>query len=96
MATATLEIFGDVNSAGAFVEGHAAHIKVWNTTLSPDEIQAEMWSGHPLRTANLVVWAPYDDGPQAGAPSLHDYSGNGNHGTPEAGMQEGEAPPVSH
>ena len=66
---------GRVANVG-YLDGRVAHVKAWNAALTPAELLHEMNSYKPGRTANLIVWAPYDDGT-----STKDYSGNGNHGT---------------
>jgi len=62
------------NTASPF-DGKLAHIKIWMAAL-PTLVTQEMLSYRPTRTANLLVWSPYDDG-VAG----RNYAGNGFHGT---------------
>ena len=74
-----------------FLDGRAAHHKIWLAPLTAPEIIQEMNSYRPVRTANLVLSSPYDDGVNA-----RDYSGNGNHGTVAGALQAPVAPPVSY
>lgn len=78
------------NSSGAtFVDGLMAFVRIWSAALTEAEVQQERWSYRPVRTANLVLSTPYDDGTSA-----KDYSGNGNHGSVTGATQE-SGPPVS-
>jgi hypothetical protein len=58
--------------------GMIANIQVYNTTLSPSEIQAlyqEGIGGAPIDLQHLVGWWPLNG-------NANDYSGNGNNGVP--------------
>lgn len=70
------------------VDGKIALVKVWTAVLTAAEVFQELNSYRPTRTANLVLWSPYDDGTSA-----RDYSGAGNHGTVTGALQF-EGPPV--
>ena len=61
---------------GGFADMKLGLLKIWNAALSDAEVAQEFNSYRPVRTANLILWAPYDDGTKA-----VDYSGSGNHGT---------------
>src|SRR3990167_4527313 len=67
-----------------------ALLRIWNATLSVNEMDQEMHSYRPVRTANLLLSAPYDDGVSA-----RDYSGRGFHGTITGAVQS-NGPPVSY
>lgn len=73
-----------------FTDGKFAHLRLWSAVLTAGEIAQEMNSYRPVRTANLVLWSPYDDGTSA-----RDYSGSGNHGTVTGALQF-QCPPVSY
>lgn len=68
---------------GVFTFGNAltvptaqfALFKVWTAALSIQEMQNEMLSHRPQRTANLVLWCSGEDGNR-----MTDYSGAGRHG----------------
>lgn len=62
--------------SGRALLGRVAFLKAWTAALSAAEVLNEMRARRPHRTANLFLWAPYDDGSSA-----RDYSGSGNHGT---------------
>jgi len=76
------------NGAG-FIDADLAHLRMWSRPLSGIEIQQEVFSYRPVRTQNLLLWAPYDDGLFA-----RDYSGQGNHGAVTQAVQV-PGPPVS-
>ena len=63
-------------AGGQYWDGRIALVKAWTASLTGDEIYQEMNSYRPIRTANFVLWAPYNDGTKA-----VDYSGSGNNGT---------------
>lgn len=67
-----------------------ALVKIWTAALAAAEVAQEMNSYRPVRTANLILGSPYDDGTSA-----RDYSGNGNHGTVTGALQAA-GPPVSY
>ena len=83
---------GSPNGEGTrgFADVKLAHIKMWTAVLTAAQVIQEMNSFRPVRTANLVLWAPYDDGTSA-----RDYSGSGNHGTVTGALQT-QGPPVSY
>jgi hypothetical protein len=37
------------------------HLKIWNAVLTPSEILREIYSYVPQKTANLILWCPFDD-----------------------------------
>lgn len=73
-----------------FSNVQVALLRIWNATLSVAEMDQEVWSYRPVRTANLLMWSPYDDGVSA-----RDYSGRGFHGTVTGAVQS-NGPPVSY
>jgi hypothetical protein len=68
-------------------DGRIANLKIWNDWMSSAEAQLMYRSWRPHKTANLLLWAPYDDAVVAA-----DYSGNGNVGTVTTATQI-EGPP---
>lgn len=85
-----LEVGAGSGAGGTtFLNGKVALLKVWTAALSAAEIAQEMQTDPPLRTANLLIWSPYDD-----ETSARDYSGNGNHGTVTGALQIA-GPPVN-
>jgi hypothetical protein len=79
-------MFDDYNNVRT--DGKLGLLKVWSVALSAAEVAQERHSYRPARTANLLLWAPYDDGVSA-----KDYSGNGAHGTVTQAVQI-SGPPV--
>ena len=80
-------------SAGGGISAKVAHLKCWSVALTAAEVAGEMNSRRPARTANLVIWVPYDD-----AVNARNYSGSGsNHGTVSGttAIQVADSPPVS-
>lgn len=69
--------------------GSMALVKIYTAVLTATEVLQEMNSYRPARTANLILWSPYDDGV-----SSRDYSGVGNHGT-VTGAVQAQGPPVA-
>ena len=89
-AGATEFIMGFNAAATGYIDAQIAHVKVWTAALSAAEVYNEMNTQRPQRTANLILWAPYDD-----ATSARDYSGSGNNGT-VTGATQSAGPPVSY
>ena len=56
--------------------GKLAFLKIWNTTLTDDEIKQERWSARPKRTDNLRHFYPFWN--VNGDEHLNDISGRGN------------------
>lgn len=83
-------IIGRAADAGSFFDATISHVKMWNAALTLAELKQEKESYHPVRTSNLILWAPYDDGTSA-----RDYSGRGNHGT-VTGAVQAAGPPISY
>ena len=83
-------LFVGGKTAFTFWDGKIAVVKMWSVTLTAAEIAQEVNSYRPVRTANLISWAPYDDGTSA-----KDYSGSGNHGTVTGALQF-QGPPVEY
>jgi len=64
------------NAGGQLLNGSAANIQIYNTSLSANEIQAlyqEGIGGAPIDLQHLVGWWPLNG-------NANDYSGNGNNG----------------
>lgn len=57
------------------IDGKLGHLKIWLAAL-PTLVRHEMLSYRPTRTANLLIWSPYDDDRAA-----RNYAGNGFQGT---------------
>lgn len=68
--------FGGDAGWGGFADMKIACHKAWLAALSAAEVAQEVWFRRLQRTANKLIWSPYDDGTNA-----RDYSGNSNHGT---------------
>lgn len=83
---------GQSNSGGngSAIDANIAHLKIWTAVLTNAEVLQEMNSYRPSKTANLILWSPYDDGTSA-----RDYSGAANHGTVTGALQF-QGPPVSY
>jgi hypothetical protein len=68
---------GKVPWDGRVVNGLIANLQIYNTALTPQEIQylyQQGLGGGPVRLQNLVAWWPLNG-------DAKDYSGNNNHGT---------------
>lgn len=81
----TMRLSNDV--ANEYLNGNAAHIKIWDAVLTQAEIEQEKWSVRPQRIANLHLWSPLfkDD---------FDYSGNGKNWTSGGADTFVDGPPV--
>lgn len=86
--TAPLSIGARSDGLAAY-DAKFAHIKAWTAALTAAEVAQEMNSYRPVRRANLILWAPYDDGIRA-----RDYSGSGNHGTITGPLYTGGPPQI--
>lgn len=73
-------------------DGRMASIKLYHAELTQAEIQQEMWSFMPIRTAGLNTWLPCDD-PVAANNAL-DRSGNGNDMTVNGTFTVEDGPPI--
>jgi hypothetical protein len=65
------------NYSGSYFNGLIANVQIYNTALTPQEIQylyQQGLGGGPVRLQNLVGWWPLNG-------DANDYSGNNNHGT---------------
>jgi hypothetical protein len=63
-------------------KGLIANVQIYNTALTPQEIQylyQQGLGGGPVRLQNLVLWLPLNG-------DAKDYSGNNNHGTINGGV----------
>jgi len=70
------------NCCGQFLNGSAANVQIYNTALTPQEIQylyQQGLGGGPVRLQNLVGWWPLNG-------DAKDYSGNNLHGTIYGGV----------
>ena len=67
---------------GVYFNGLIANVQIYNTALTPQEIQylyQQGLGGGPVRLQNLVAWWPLNG-------DAKDYSGNNNHGTIYGGV----------
>jgi hypothetical protein len=65
-----------------YLNGSIANVQIYNTALTPQEIQylyQQGLGGAPVRLQNLVAWWPLNG-------DAKDYSGNNNHGTINGGV----------
>lgn len=83
---------GNAGAADPF-NGRIGNFKMWTTNLAQPEIEQEMWSYMPIRTANLYNWTPFID-TSSGLDFL-DYSGNGRNWTETGTVTFEDNPPVS-
>lgn len=81
---------GTDGANGVDLAGTLAHLKCWDAALTAAGVYNEMNSYRPVRTSNLFLWAPLDDGTAA-----KDYSGGGNAGT-VAGAVAAGSPSVAN
>jgi hypothetical protein len=67
---------------GGLFSGNIANVQIYNTALTPQEIQylyQEGLGGAPIRLGSLIAWYPLNG-------DAKDYSGNNNHGTINGGV----------
>ena len=88
--TLAVEVGGSLNVVAGFIDAKIAHVRLWTATLTPAQVFQEMNSARPVRTADLVLAAPYDD-----ATNAADYSGAKNTGAVTGALQVA-GPPVSY
>lgn len=74
------------------MNGRVAAIKIYTTNLSASEIQNEMRTYVPQRTANLHIWTPAVENTAGNADN--DYSGNGNNWTAGGTLTLEDGPPI--
>ncbi len=67
-------------------------IKIWNSSLTLAQVQAEYNILRPAETANLAIWSPVFPGSGERA---RDYSGNGRHFTENGTLTDEDPAPVS-
>lgn len=91
-SNATTVKTGKNDTNNVFCDAKIAHLKVWagGSAMTLAQLEQERFSYRPVRTANLILWCPYDDGVQA-----NDYSGQRNHGTVTGALQSA-GPPISY
>jgi hypothetical protein len=73
---------GPWTTTSFLVNGSVANVQIYNTALTPQEIQylyQQGLGGGPIRLQNLVGWWPLNG-------DAKDYSGNNNHGTIYGGV----------
>jgi hypothetical protein len=73
---------GTYGGSRNWVNGSIANVQIYNTALTPQEIQylyQQGLGGGPVRLQNLVAWWPLNG-------DAKDYSGNNNHGTIYGGV----------
>lgn len=71
--------------------GRVQHVKIWDTNLSVAEIQQEMVTARPQRTANLWLWTPLHS-----SGDILDYSGNARDWTAGGALTTEDGPPVGY
>lgn len=90
-SNANYQIAGAAAPGRTFCDMKFAHLLVWvGTALSAADVANQMNMTRPVRTDNLKIWSPYDDGTSA-----TDYSGAGNNGAVTGALQAA-GPPVSY
>jgi hypothetical protein len=80
--TNQLAIGSEWTGSSRFFNGSIANVQIYNTALTPQEIQylyQQGLGGGPVRLQNLVAWWPLNG-------DAKDYSGNNNHGTINGGV----------
>ena len=80
---------GNVN-----VSGKIGHARLWAAALTQAEVEQEVHRYWASRRTNLLIDSPYDDALWA-----MDYSGTGNHGTPDQANgvpSQEQGPPVGY
>ena len=90
------DIFVAWTGADFQLEGKFAFLKIWNATLTDDEIKQERWSARPRRTDNLRHFFPFWN--VLSDFHLNDISGRGNdlvHEGTSKPTSADESPPVS-
>jgi hypothetical protein len=73
---------GIIGLGYGYMNGSIANVQIYNTALTPQEIQylyQQGLGGGPVRLQNLVAWWPLNG-------DAKDYSGNNNHGTINGGV----------
>lgn len=79
--TATLQMM--TNPPGSlFADGALQFMRIWNAAITETEVHAERFATSAVRTANLLLDAPYTDGTTA-----EDFSGQGHDGTVTGALQ---------
>jgi hypothetical protein len=82
LGTQTIRGLIGAYEGGYFVNGSIANVQIYNTALTPQEIQylyQQGLGGGPIRLGSLVGWWPLNG-------DAKDYSGNNNHGTIYGGV----------
>jgi hypothetical protein len=75
-------LIGEADLGAAWAYGTISNVQIYNTALTPQEIQylyQQGLGGAPVRLQNLVGWWPLNG-------DAKDYSGNNNHGTIYGGV----------
>lgn len=80
------------NTVTNYISGRLAYWKCWEAALTQSEIQQEMRTIRPHRTADLYSWTPMFPG---AAERTLDYSGNGRDWTEAGTVEDEDPPPVS-
>jgi hypothetical protein len=88
---AAVFVIGRRTLTGTASNSRIGHVKLWTAALTAGELQAEMGTARPQRTANLLLWGTYDD-----STSPRDYSGNGHNGTQTGGATLIDGPPTTY
>lgn len=90
-ARQTNTLYAGNNAFSEFLNGRVAYVKAWTAILTESEIQVEMQTIAPRRTANLWGWWPLFPG---AAERVVDYSGNGRNWTANGTLNDEDPPPV--
>lgn len=91
-ANTRLEVGGCTSGNQYAINGRVSFIKAWSVALTQAEIQTEMHTIRPQRTANLYGFWPCFPG---ATERLTDYSGNGYNWTAGGTLADEDPPPVS-
>jgi concanavalin A-like lectin/glucanase superfamily protein len=90
VTAASLQLGND--PGGDFFNGRLAAVKIYDVALSAIDVQQEMWTYVPLRTANLNSWYPLID--SSAALSATDFSGLGRTWTAAGTLTAADGPPI--
>lgn len=87
----TLRLGNDVTSQ--FLNGRLAAVKVYDVALGASDVQQEMTTFMPIRTANLNSWYPMIDSSTSGCGT--DFSGQGRTLTVGGTLTIADGPPIA-
>lgn len=80
---------GKIDQGPSFSNFSIENLRIWTAVFPNNKIVQSMNSRRPIQTADLKLWAPFDDAVEA-----RDYSGSGNHGT-VSGAVNAAGPPIA-